>query len=456
MKTPIFPIPTYDTPLQADMTSSAETHPIEDRKFFLAQYVRTTPLNLLSMIIKLANGIIWALLNNVALLGYFSLASTPASITQRSLFSDALVKAKLPAVHSDEEARSIVFTAIAVDGTVLAIFTAGLIAFFLVTRASVVTNLGLPIFLFICALSLLEPLNSVSLGTCNAKRHYVWNFLLGNSRILTILCLLGLFYIFHIQNIRSGIAIWVIASLFSCGLALIYFGSFLINPFRDRFVFHQGFWQLIKTNLGSLAAYKVSALLFGALPSLIIAYTPSAHEVGWFSFALTLSGFMYAAVTPINEQVYCPTLSRLVAQNKRSLLVRRLIQMFLITLPIALACSIVLFYAGEPFLRMVHKLAFVDSFQFLPALLAYQILMMLSAGCTYSLFCMHRFQALSIFYFVGAVASLIWFGCFRENFSRAVWALPLSTLFLVLLAGIYVWLLSRSNIVLRPDETFIP
>jgi len=408
------------------MLSTPASRPtvVEDRRFFIAQYRKTAPLNVFSILVKLANSLGWAWLNNPSLLGYYSLASVPTSITSRALFAGAMARVRLPNTTSTEEDQRIVASAAIFDAAALGLFAVGLAVFFLATRAEIVRNLGPGLFVAISVLSIFEVLPSLAIETCGAKRRYAWNFTHSNGRLVAILVTLGLFIACKVSLPQAGIEVWVASSLAAVALALFYLirKKLLAWPLR----FDTGFIETVRKRWGGLVLYRGGFILFGGVPSLVIAYMPGAHEVGLFSFAFTLSNFLYAGLAPINEQVYGPSLSQLIHKREGRLLKRRIAQMLSITAVISVAGSAALLWGGEPALRLIGKYQFLESFKLLGPLLAYQSLLMLSATFTYPLFCMNHFKSLGVSYAAGALAAYAWFAVFHADVSRAIVGLPIA------------------------------
>jgi O-antigen/teichoic acid export membrane protein len=201
----------------------------------------------------------------------------------------------------------------------------------------------------------------------------------------------------------------------------------------------------VKSSLMHLSVFQIGYLLFGSIPSIVLAYLGGAQDVGLFSFALTLSAFVYAGLAPVNEQIFSPTFSRLVKENDRRGLLRRVLQMQAATLTLGGVGSLVVFFSVSPLLRLLHKLAFLGSFRFLPPLLAYQVLLMCASGFTYPLFCMNRFKALAVIYGAPAVLALVWVLWTRGNAELALRALPLSSLAINFLGAVWIWRLVSSD-----------
>jgi hypothetical protein len=414
----------------------------EDRRFFINQYLKTLPLNALSMGIKFLISGAWVALENAKLLGFYSLASSPSAISQRAAVAAALLRTTLPVVNDKRNQALIIQTAMLTDLTVLCASAVILSAFFLITRASIVTNLGLWLFLAANFAASLESVPSAAIHVCNAKRHYGWNFLLSNFRLLVTLLGLLLIYATKKTDARLGAWVWggsVVSTLF---LALLYFKSSGISLGRQGGQWLQPeFLKNLKRSTHHLILYRVSILIFGALPSMFLAFMEKTSDAGLFAFAMTLSGFLYAAIAPVNEQIYSPTFSVLVQSEQKPALMRRLYQMSATTVLLTGLGSVALLLGGPSLLRAVGKLTFLQSFGFLPVLLVYYSVMLVFSGFTFSLFCMNRFKALISIDVLAIAAAVIWFSIFRGT-TRVYWCLPLSSALEGLLSAIYVYRLS--------------
>src|SRR5689334_4973941 len=88
---------------------------IEDRKFFLLQYAKTVPLNAIAMGISLLNWLAWIFVNNPSLLGFFTWASTPSSISQQGMVIGSLAQAALPNVHAHDDRTAIIRISLQLD-----------------------------------------------------------------------------------------------------------------------------------------------------------------------------------------------------------------------------------------------------------------------------------------------------------------------------------------------------
>jgi O-antigen/teichoic acid export membrane protein len=428
------------------VTASPIEH--ENRRFFLLQYLQTMPLNFFAVGLKTLSGLAWTLVDNAKLLGFFTLSGTLYSISQQAQLASALGQTLLPNSQRVEDDRAIVIVSLIVDTGLIAFCTLAMIIFFLATRAEIVLNLGLPAFLLVSLLSLAEPVSGTATHVCNARRDYIWNFLLGNIRSIVLVVVLGVFFFSRrFDNPSWGIPLWVACTLSAFFLAWIYLYRTSLIPHREDLQLPgtRSFIANLKTHAISLILFRGVILVFASLPSFFIAYMRTPKEVGWFSFALTLSSFLYASVAPINEQIYSPSISRLVNQDLRDLLIRRLVQMSAITLVVSAAESLALLWAGKPLLTSMHKLAFLTSFDYLPVLLLYQTLLLLASGFSYALFCMNRFKELTFAYFAAVAGTVCWALVLHGDVSRVLWGLPVSTaIFMVLCTG-YVLYLWKSN-----------
>lgn len=431
-----------------DLTKNDKPAHHEDHRFFLSQYSITLPLNLAATTIKGLSGIFWGAINNSALLGFYSLASSPSSICQRSQFAGVLAQAILPNMQREKDREGIIYTALLLDSAVVGIFLIALIAFFTLTRAEIVRNLGLLTLIGVGLLSFIEPFNGIAINACNAQRQYIWNFVLANMRPLVTLLLLTALYVTRRSTTVQpffGVWIWILSCAGALAVAVIYFRPILrhlvVNrsgPIRHDFI------RGVRQNAHLILLFRVSVLIFGSLPSLFIAYIRNLRDVGCFAFALTLSGFLYTVLAGMNEQIYSPTIGRLVHRNDHLLLRKRLVLMAWTTLVIAVVAAVGLQLFGNYVLHFFKKDAFFKSFIYLPALLVYQGYTLVSSGCGYALFCMNRFKALSGSYLLGAVAAGMAYYTLRDRLDTAIWCLPLSVVVCGSLSIIYTVYLIQS------------
>lgn len=413
--------------------------PVEDRRFFLTQYMKTLPFNILSIGMKFLNAAAWTMLNNPALLGYYSLAGAPSSINQQGQLAGSLVQAILPNSPSTREDRALVSTAFFVDFVLVGIIGLATFGFFMLSHAPIIDNLGMPVLCGIILISLLEPLSGIMIPICNAKRKYLWNFLISNVRIMVLLCLLTLLYASRKTTPQWGILLWVFCAVSGFGLAAGYLWNQSLLPHWRDFSMpgSREFMRNILQNSGPLIFMRLSWLLSASLPSLFLAYIHNTTDIGQFSFALTLSGFLYASIAPLNEQVYAPTVSRLIYQRQPKILFRRLFQMILIGGALSFVISAGLVLWGKDVLVFIHKLAFLDSFKFLPALLTFQTLRLMGWAYSNSLFCMNRFKALGTIHIVASMGGLSWYLFFRHYLVYGIWGLPLFSLLFISLGFAY-------------------
>jgi len=424
------------------MSSSKAAHVLEDRKFFLTQYIRTLPLNIMSVAVSVAAWGLWILLDNTPLLGFFSLSSITSSICQQSMLVGSIVQTILPNMADRTRENAILQISWRIDSAILACMLLGTLTFFLVTHADIVHNLGLLAFLSTGILALVEPLPATAIPLCNAKRLYGWMFLINNCRNLTVILGLASLLVYHATTPRLGIGVWGCSILSALTVSLFFFYRQGLNPFeRPPKALTHHFVTNIRQALASLVFYRFGILLFASLPSFFIAFIHSPKEIGLVAFSLSLSGFLYSALAPINEQIYGPTFSKLVAASQARLLLRRIFQMAFITVLIAVPAAGLLYVFGVPILQMLHKTSFIGSFSLLPAFLCYRILIMINFGFTHSLFSMNRYKVLGSMYLVSVLAAGAWCFAFRESFTWAVWALPLSAGCVGIISALYVsWL----------------
>jgi O-antigen/teichoic acid export membrane protein len=289
-------------------------------------------------------------------------------------------------------------------------------------------------------LSLIEVFPSLATETCNAKRHYSWSFVQANGRLVVLLAALVVLEKWKTASPAAGATIWIVCSLSAFLLSLWYLGGRHLLGWPLRL--DADFIGLLRSRWSGLVIYRIGVLAFGAIPSFLIAYSPRAQDAGLFAFALTLSNFMYAGLAPVNEQVYSPSLSRLVHEKNAPLLRRRMAQMLSLTIFLTAIGSAVLLACGRGALVLIGKTQFLDSFSMLAPLLGYQALVMASATFTYPLFCSNRFTHLGTGYLAAAGSAAVWFLLSGGQVERAVFGLPIAAAVLLALSAgqfIYLW-----------------
>jgi hypothetical protein len=119
--------------------------------------------------------------------------------------------------------------------------------------------------------------------------------------------------------------------------------------------------------------------------------------------------------------------------------------------------SLFLYFGGRPLLILVHKMAFLESFTYLPVLLWYQALVLINAGFSYALFSMHRYKALSIFQLSAFLAAGAWYLMFKSTMSLSLWCLPFSIVVYAAFTSAYVTylVLTKKTLLRRSMANFI-
>jgi hypothetical protein len=279
-------IPPSDTP--------EPTLPVENGRFFLQQYSKTLPLNAFSMLLSVLNWALWVMLDNSKLLGVYSLAGTPSSMAQQSLCVSTLAQPLFPNIKSKDQERAIVQVALKIDTLLMGMTLLGILAFFLITHANIISNLGLLSLVGVCILPLGESIVSIAMPVCNARRLYGWNFALNNIRPLIVILFLSVLWVLHITQPSFGLWIWGLSTVSAFvlgGFFLVHYGLHPLSSTPGHL--KDDFRKNVRQNVWELAVYRVGVLIFASLPSLFITFIPNTKDIGLFSFAMALSGFFY-------------------------------------------------------------------------------------------------------------------------------------------------------------------